>query len=531
MEHPFVRKNNKQLLQSAERGLWPLLLLAACASEPESTEPAKTLPATTLTATQTAGPDHSPSAGSQPAPPATSAAQPEAAAAAAPGAAAPSAGSLPCAVDAVLKASCQNCHGVTPIGGAPMALVTYADLMKPANTQPNKKVYELVKERIHDSKRPMPPIGSLMPADTATLDAWVTEGAQSVAPADAASCTSDKPTGPQWEGARALDGSRGKLTPAPGETCYEFKVHGGQTSEDTTKFDVSDGEFYEQFYYKVPWPAGSVATAYATIGDNVQVLHHWLLFSTNELQAEGSHIVAPYPTLIGTDPILLAGWAVGGPNLVAPADVGFELPDPGRTINVQWHFYNSTGQAQADASSVQICTVPSAMREHIGGVTWLGTEDLYGNVWFGGQGMPAHQKSSFTTTCNPGRAGMAPNEPIHILGFEPHMHRIGKRMTTAVKKPDGTLETIFNEPFSFGNETHYFSSYDLLPGEQLVTTCSFDNDNDFGVMFGESSDTEMCYQFTFAYPAHALTNNAPSILGVPDTCWGSTTPKQVTSIE
>jgi mono/diheme cytochrome c family protein len=537
MEHQCVSRIGSRLLQRAGQRLNPvgvvvlLLMAAACASEPEvqSANLPSASTTTTMQTPPTAVRDGDTIAPTTP----PSAAATESAALPAPAepAAASGAGSLPCAVDTLLKASCQSCHGATPIGGAPMALVTYADLMKPGNTQPNKKVYELVKERIHDIKRPMPPIGSLMPNDVAALDAWVAAGAKGVSDEEVASCQSDPRTASEWQGARALDGSRGKLTPGPGETCYEFKVHGGQTADDTTKFNVTDGEFYEQFYYTVPWPADTVATAYATLGDNVQVLHHWLLFSTNELQAEGTHIIAPYPTLIGTDPILLAGWAVGGPNLVAPENVGFELPDPGRTINVQWHFYNSTGQPQADASSVQICTVPTAMREHTGGVTWLGTEDLYGNVWFGGQGMPPQQKSSFTTTCNPGRAGVAADEPIHILGFEPHMHRIGKHMKTEVVKTDGTRKTLFDEPFSFGNETHYFSSYDLMPGEELVTTCSFDNDNDFGVMFGESSDTEMCYQFTFAYPAHALTNNAPSILGVPDTCWGSTTPKQITSIQ
>jgi hypothetical protein len=39
---------------------------------------------------------------------------------------------------------------------------------------------------------------------------------------------------------------------------------------------------------------------------------------------------------------------------------------------------------------------------------------------------------------------MAATEPIHIIGFEPHMHRIGKHMKTAVKHKDGTLETIFD---------------------------------------------------------------------------------------
>jgi hypothetical protein len=186
---------------------------------------------------------------------------------------------------------------------------------------------------------------------------------------------------------------------------------------------------------------------------------------------------------------------------------------------VQWHFYNSTGTDQKDASSVQICTVPKSMRPHIGSITWMGTEDLGGNKWFGGAGMPPHQESTFTTDCIPGRAGLGANDSIHIIGFEPHLHRLGKRMVTKAKHADGTLTTIFDKPFSFGNETHYFAEYELKAGETLTTSCTFNNDTDMGVPFGESTDTEMCYQFTFHWPAHALSNGAASLLGVPDTCW------------
>jgi hypothetical protein len=143
-------------------------------------------------------------------------------------------------------------------------------------------------------------------------------------------------------------------------------------------------------------------------------------------------------------------------------------------------------------------------------VTWLGTEDL--NV-------PPRQKSELTSTCIPGRQGLKADEPVHIIGFESHMHRLGIRMRTDVTHNDKTVESIFDEPFSVGLETHYFQRYDVLPGETLTTHCYFDNTNDFGVPFGESSDSEMCYQFVFHWPAHALSNFAPSLLGVHDTCW------------
>jgi hypothetical protein len=423
---------------------------------------------------------------------------------------------LPCDVSKVMVKSCQTCHGTTPIGGAPMPLVTFDDFHKPASTQPTKKVYQLVQERIHDTNRPMPPIDKMSDTDVAAIDAWVKGGALTGPATDAMCDTKPMGSGTVSE----TEHSRGRITPGPNETCYDFKVHASQTEVDDNPFMIDPGEIYEQFYYSVPWPVNSVATAYATIADNAQVLHHWLLFSTNELQPHGSHIYAPLPTLFGADPILLAGWAVGGPNLKSPEGVGFELPDPGsRTINVQWHFYNSTVGPQADKSIVQICTVPKEMVENVGGVTWLGTEDLNGNVWTGGAGMPPLQESTFKTTCFPGRFNVDAAAPIHIIGFEPHMHRIGKRMQTAVRHMDGTLETIFDKPFVFGNETHYYVDYELKPGETLDTSCTFMNDTTKGIPFGESTDTEMCYQFTFAYPAHAISNGAFSLLGVTDTCW------------
>lgn len=430
----------------------------------------------------------------------------------------PAAGVLPCGVSKALAAQCQTCHAAKPIAGAPMALMTHADFHKPAITMPSMKVHQVVKLRIHDTMRPMPPTTELTAADMTAFDTWLDQGAPSAPAAEAANCQITGPTEPTNIPTR-MDGDRGALIPLPGETCYDFKVHGSITSVDNTKYDIVVGEHYEQFYYKTPWPANSVATAYATKKDNEAVLHHWLLFSTDEAEVEGFHKTAPLPTLIGTNPVLLAGWAVGGPTLVAPKDVGFELPNPGKQINVQWHFYNSTNSIQSDASSVQICTVPKAMVKNVGGITWLGTEDLNGNIWFGGAGMPPHKETTFTTTCTPGRRGLAADANIQIIGFEPHMHRIGKRMSTSVIKKDGTKTMIFDKPFSFGNETHYYQDYTLLPGEKLETSCTFNNTNDFGVPFGESSDTEMCYQFVFAYPAHALSNGAPSLLGVPDTCW------------
>ncbi|MBN1612482.1 MAG: hypothetical protein JW940_37975, partial [Polyangiaceae bacterium] len=204
----------------------------------------------------------------------------------APGPDQPAAQVMPCNVAQALASNCQNCHGTTPIGGAPMAMMTYADLHKPAPGQPAMKVYQLAKVRMHDTMRPMPPIGVPPAADVAVLDSWFDGGAlPGTAPEDAACVTTPSKPGTA-EG--SVDGSTGELVPKPGEQCFEFKTHNSTTSVDEAPYEVGgDGEHYEQFYFDVPWPADSVATSYSTKSDNAQVLHHWLLFSTDEKEVHG----------------------------------------------------------------------------------------------------------------------------------------------------------------------------------------------------------------------------------------------------
>lgn len=88
------------------------------------------------------------------------------------GTVAPGGSALPCDVDAVLAKNCRQCHSSPPSFGAPMPLLTLADLRGEAKSGGGKKVFERVGVRIHDDAAPMPqaPNPRLSPADTATLD-------------------------------------------------------------------------------------------------------------------------------------------------------------------------------------------------------------------------------------------------------------------------------------------------------------------------------------------------------------------------
>lgn len=414
---------------------------------------------------------------------------------------------MPCAVNEALSAACAKCHGASPTFGAPMPLVSVEDFQKPSPSDPTVPVHQMALTRLNDAMRPMPPASAITPEDKQTLSDWLAGGA----PGTNAEC--EPSSGATVEGRPPVHDEsyfREGITPDPGETCYEFVTHGGQTEADASKFDVRPGEFYEQFYFRVPWTQDEVMTRFGAKYDNLKVLHHWLLFTSSMSTSKiGTHETVSGST-IGDTSQLIAGWAVGGDHVEFPKDTGLELTPTG-ILNMQWHYYNSGNTPEPDATRVQICTVPKSMRANVGSLTFLGTENFNGPF-----GMPPKTQSEFQGTCVNDSGG-----PITIFGFNPHMHKFGVHMRAVIQRSNGTVEEVFNKPFDFNSQITYVldTPVRLEPGESIVSTCTFNNTSNQSVPFGPSSDQEMCYNFTMSYPARALDNGVPSLIGATNTCW------------
>jgi hypothetical protein len=458
----------------------------------------------------------------------------------------PPGGSMPCAVETVVKNSCQGCHGAQPIGGAPMSLLTRADFQKDwmvrTTTQlagRTMKMYELARIRVNQEMGTgVMPQGAVQftDSDKTMLTSWLQGGApEGTACATPPGTAGTGPTGmagtgggtagstgnpnPMGEGTfnrcvgpDAIADALEPLVARDGETCWEFLTHGVSSPTDTTPFSVPRGETYNQFYYKIPWPANSVATRFGADFDNLPVLHHWLGFFSQSNNPDGHVAREVTGTTLGESSELVGGWAVGGCNVVMPDNIGLKMPDTGR-IMIQWHHNNSTGSAQPDSTKVQWCTVPAAMREHVAGITFLGTEDFNGLI-----GMPPGE-SNYTTQCTNNSQG-----PITIIGFTPHMHLLGSNMQSWLEGGQNT--PVFNQPFKFDQQYNYLvQPYVVLePGDTIWTRCSFNNTTGGNVAFGQPTTSEMCYNFAIAYPYDALNSGNISLIGATNTCWGTTTP-------
>jgi hypothetical protein len=154
-------------------------------------------------------------------------------------------GGLPCDVSALLEQHCQSCHRTPPVGGAPMPLLTYADLVGPAKSNPSMHMYDVVVSRMKDANRPMPPGGMLSAEDIAVIEQWQAAGAPagSCGPSDGGTdpiptetvCTS----GRYWD-----DPDDGSSRMNPGRAC--ISCHSSADDDDAPNLWVG-GTVYPTF--------------------------------------------------------------------------------------------------------------------------------------------------------------------------------------------------------------------------------------------------------------------------------------------
>jgi hypothetical protein len=370
---------------------------------------------------------------------------------------------LPCDVDAVLAASCRSCHGATPQFGAPMPLVTHADLIAPARSDPSRKVYELVGQRTHDDTSPMPqaPNPRLDAAAQKTLDDWIAAGAPASTGSSPASC-----------------GGTGGAGGGPALGCTPDR-HLVPTTAYTIPKDTTDA--YICYGIDVTEAQKRHITAFAPHLDNTAIVHHIVLFQSDTAVAAG-----PAQCSLGgaVDWRIVSVWAPGGEGFVLPPEAGFPMEGTTHYV-IQVHYNNlSHLEGQSDHSGFDLCTTTD-LRPNDADVL------AFGSMAFT---IPAH--GALDLTCNFKIPAALPD--THVIAAMPHMHKLGRLMST-VTKPGGA-DLGHRDPWDFN--TQYWTPLDqtLSAGDVVSTRCAFDNPGDAAVTWGENTEDEMCWSFTMYYP-------------------------------
>lgn len=439
---------------------------------------------------------------------------------------------LPCDVAQVLHDRCWDCHGPTLQYTAPMHLTSWEDTQAPSKGDPSKPIYVRIGERLHDVRNLMPPASwPVRPtaADIAVLDRWIAAGGPAGDGTQAACQPPGSPAGASGssQGGNSASGAGGSagivgassgsggvnasggpsgsggvnagpppladggylppeadggdlpVEPSPSE-CTTVSMHARKDASGAP-FPVPTGEGYYCFSFHVPFSGKTQGLGFYKHIDNTQVIHHWLLYKMVTPQFDGLAIGC-----VGfhADGALLAGWAPGGSDWFLPKDVGMDLGGGDFILEVH---YSNTGAATTDSSGVDVCTTTN-LRTHTAGLFWLGTMDI--NIPAGGTG-------TAQSHCTP-----QIQEPLHVLRSWPHMHKLGRHLTTeVVRAGSGVVEPVVDLPFDFNSQNQYNTPLLVYPGDRLDTTCSYDNTHGpSSVGFGESTTSEMCFDFTVAYP-------------------------------
>lgn len=267
------------------------------------------------------------------------------------------------------------------------------------------------------------------------------------------------------------------------DAIYELRSHG--EGKDSPYVVEPGGEYHPQILFDTPWgdePAQVIAFKFLT--DNAKVLHHWILYNGMTM---------------------VTGWAPGKAENPYPSDVGMELLPGKDGLRLDMHYYNTRGtKAELDRSGLAICVVKGAhRRKHTaavhGGFSVRGADLL----------IPPNVKNHvLTRTCKFEGA-----DPVTILRVSPHAHQHANYMKLAVKRADGRDEVVHEGPFNFEEQ----SGYDLRPGFELrngdvvTASCTYDNETNRNITWGESTDQEMCFLWSVYYPKGALKCGAPAV--------------------
>jgi len=376
---------------------------------------------------------------------------------------------LPCAVDDVLARRCRGCHAETPQFGAPMSLVRESDVL--ATGSGGKQRFELMGERIHDARRPMPPSPNppLDAADMATLDHWIAAGAPSAAAGESCAAPVVAPA------------------PADGRPALSCKPDVTMLPASAYAMPKDADDLYICYGFDVPLAGKRHLTAIAPKLDNTKIIHHLVLYDTSVVASTtpGSCDIAGLAKAR-----LLYGWAPGTGNLELPIEAGYPI-DGTRHFVVQIHYNNVKHlDGQTDASGFEFCTTDQLRANDADALTF-GTEDFT---------IPA--KGVTDVTCDYTWPTTAP--PVHVFSALPHMHQLGELITTT-QFPGGTdggatVDLGGQLSWDFQNQILVPVHATLNPGDRIETRCRWKNPNDHPVTFGPTTEDEMCFSYTMYYP-------------------------------
>ncbi|GLI64570.1 hypothetical protein VaNZ11_007891 [Volvox africanus] len=247
--------------------------------------------------------------------------------------------------------------------------------------------------------------------------------------------------------------------------------------------------------------------------DNPRQVHHMIIYACMARPVNPRSMYS----CMAMDPsclIFYAAWAPGADYFETPSEAGIAL---GGDSGVNWlilqvHYNNpalTTGLV--DSSGFQL-NVSTTLRQYDIGFLTLGTLDI--------AIPPGVANFSSTPNLCPSSCTKQMSRPVTMLMLGFHMHTLGRSIRTQWFRNGQELQVLGERrAFSFNYQGPVYVDVSrnlLMPGDELITTCTWDSRSRTNITrFGESTFNEMCFNMVMYYPRMPtldICTSAPSAL-------------------
>jgi hypothetical protein len=220
-----------------------------------------------------------------------------------------------------------------------------------------------------------------------------------------------------------------------------------------------------------------------------RVVHHVLLFLTDAAGAAGLDDGADgYSCFGGTgapNAQVIAGWIPGMPAANFPATTGIPLA-AGSRIVMQIHYNVAQAGPLPDRSSVELMYSDGPMPRQAQLLSFRQAKFE----------IPPHSEGYSASI------DVAVPSDGTVWAVTPHMHRLGRRAHIELERDGGQDECLIDiRDWDFDWQQFYFfdrpEGFAVSRGDRIKMTCTWDNDGDGPVRWGEGTGDEMCVFYAY----------------------------------
>jgi hypothetical protein len=184
---------------------------------------------------------------------------------------------------------------------------------------------------------------------------------------------------------------------------------------------------------------------------------------------------------------MLAASGVGTNDYTLPDGVGIKL-HKGEQLLINMHLFNVTDQPLEGTSGSVVKTMTDGELVHEAESILAGPLALK---------IPPHTKGVVQT----GMCTMVQDATLVAIGAHAHMHATHVKVVAHSSLAGDVV--VSDRDYSFDMQRIYpiDPSVQMKQGDAVEVSCTYDNDGDKALAFGDSSLAEMCFADLFRYPA------------------------------